>query len=58
MSIVQWDPWKELDQLRAHTDSLWDTFLAKLTDASNNVPNVEFLPDVDIVKQPTTFGCT
>lgn len=55
MSIVQWDPWKELDQLRAHTDSLWDTFLAKLTDESNNLPNVGFLPDVDIVETAYDF---
>lgn len=55
MSIVQWDPWKELDQLRAHTDSLWDTFLAKFADESDEMPNVGFLPDVDIVETAYDF---
>ena len=50
MSIVKWDPWKELSELRSQTDELWNTFLAKLSDASEATQSVSFLPDVDVVE--------
>jgi len=50
MSITQWDPWKELDELRSLTDNLWNTFFAKLSDMSEAPQSVGFLPDVDIVE--------
>lgn len=55
MSIVPWDPWKEMEQLRARTDRLWDAFFAKLTDESASVPQVGFLPDADIVETAYDF---
>ena len=55
MSIVQWDPWKELERLRAHTDSLWNEFFAKLAEESQDAPDVGFLPDVDIVETAYDF---
>lgn len=50
MSIVQWDPWKEFDELRTQTEKLWNTFLGKLSDASEATQSVGFLPDVDMVE--------
>lgn len=55
MSIVPWDPWKEMEQLRARTDRLWDAFFAKLTDESAATPQVGFLPDADIVETAYDF---
>ena len=54
MSIVPWEPWKEMEQLRAHTDRLWDAFFAKLTHESG-APQVEFLPDADVVETAYDF---
>ena len=50
MGVVQWDPWKELAQLREQTDRLWDSFLAKLTSSQGSRHEVRFLPDVDMVE--------
>lgn len=55
MSIVPWDPWKELEELRSRTDHLWNTFLAKLSDTSESPHHVGFLPDVDIVETAHDF---
>lgn len=55
MSIVKWDPWEELAQLRAHTERLWDEFFEKLSDESEARPNVSFLPDVDVVETAYDF---
>ena len=50
MNLIQWDPWKELEQLRARTDRLWDEFLAKLTGSASDPTRIGFLPDVDLVE--------
>ena len=54
MSIVRWDPWKEMEQLRAQTDRLWDAFLAKLT-VKESAAQIGFLPDVDVVETAYDF---
>ena len=55
MSIVKWDPWKELNELRSQTDELWNTFLSKLSDTSEATQSVAFLPDVDVVETAHDF---
>ena len=55
MSIVKWDPWKELHELRSRTDELWNTFLSKLSDVSEATQSVSFLPDVDVVETAYDF---
>lgn len=55
MSFVKWNPSKELDELRSRTDELWNTFLGKLSDASEATQSVSFLPDVDVVETGHDF---
>lgn len=55
MSIVPWDSGKELDQLRARTDQLWDAFFAKFTADSAGGQGVGFLPDADVVETAYDF---
>lgn len=50
MSIIPWDPWKEMQRLRTETDQLWDAFLDKLTQTSDSSGVVSFLPEVDVVE--------
>ena len=45
MSLTRWDPWKELEHLRAETDRLWDQFLEKLTRSQAEPDRIAFLPD-------------
>ena len=61
MSIERWDPWKELERLRAHTDQLWDNFLGKLTESAPHATaaglptKIQFMPDVDFVEMKNEF---
>ncbi len=50
MSLIQWDPWDELEQLRARTDLLWDEFLGRLSLYEPAPEPIAFLPDVDFVE--------
>jgi HSP20 family protein len=55
MSLTRWDPWKELEHLRAETDRLWDQFLDKLTRNQAEPDRIAFLPDIDFVETPTEY---
>lgn len=55
MSIVKWDPWRELEEVRAQTNLLWDRFLSKLGAEAIGVPTIEFLPDTDVVETQFDF---
>ena len=55
MNLIRWDPWKELERLRAETDRLWDRFLDKLTHAEAQAERIAFLPDVDFVETMTEY---
>ncbi|MCR9296548.1 MAG: Hsp20/alpha crystallin family protein [bacterium] len=50
MSIVPWEPWKELEELRRQTDRMWDVFLSKLRASETSGEPIGFVPDVDIVE--------
>jgi len=51
MSLQPWDPWIELERVRAETEQVWDHFLKKLHPeyAPEHEP-IAFLPDVDFVE--------
>ncbi len=55
MKLIRWDPWKELQSLRANTDRLWDRFFDKLTHETPESQRVAFLPDVDVVETSTEY---
>ena len=55
MNVIRWDPWKELESLRAETDRLWDVFLEKLTRSGGERERIAFLPDVDLVEMPGEY---
>ena len=55
MSIIPWDPWKEMQRLRAETDELWDAFLTKFTEVNAGADAVSFLPEVDLVETAYDF---
>jgi HSP20 family protein len=55
MTLARWDPWEELERLRAETDRLWDHFLEKLTRSQSDAERIAFLPDVDFVETPGEY---
>ena len=55
MNPIQWDPWKELEHLRAATDRLWDEFLGKLSHSESNPEPIAFLPDVDLIETANEY---
>ena len=50
MNLTRWDPWEELERLRAEVDRMWDHFLDKLTRSGSEAERIAFLPDVDFVE--------
>lgn len=55
MNLTRWDPWKELERLRAETDRLWDQFLDKLSRSQPDPQPITFLPDVDLLETPREY---
>jgi HSP20 family protein len=55
MNLIRWEPWKELERLRAETDRLWDEFLDKLSRSEADPERIAFLPDVDFVETAAEY---
>jgi HSP20 family protein len=55
MTLIQWDPWEELERLRAETNRMWDEFLGKLPHNEANPNPIAFLPDVDLVETANEY---
>ncbi len=55
MNLIRWEPWKELEDLRAEMDRMWDEFLDKLTHVEADPQPIAFLPDVDFVETPSEY---
>ena len=51
MSLTPWDPWRELDRVRAQTEAIWNRFLQQLPPTSPvQREGIAFLPDIDFVE--------
>ena len=50
MDLVPWDPWEELERLRAETARRWDDFLSKLRRLRSENEQIAFVPESDIVE--------
>lgn len=51
MNLRPWDPWAELERVRAETKQLWDHFLEQLRPEDDpDGESIAFVPDVDFVE--------
>ena len=55
MTLQPWDPWQELEKLRATTDQLWEEFLHKLRHTEPEREEIGFLPQIDMVETAQDF---
>ena len=55
MKVTRWDPWREIAELHAATDQLWEAFLEKLNFSGELQEKIDFLPDADVIESPTEF---
>jgi HSP20 family protein len=55
MRMQPWDPWRELERLRAQTDRLWEEFLDKLRRTEPDRARIGFLPNLDLVETEQDF---
>ena len=55
MKLTPWDPWQELEQVRAETERIWDRFLQRLSGDREPDEPIAFLPDVDFVETRHDF---
>jgi HSP20 family protein len=50
MELTPWNPWEEMEKLRAEMDHMWERFLGKLHHEEPEQPPISFLPSVDFVE--------
>ncbi len=55
MSLTHWNPWLEIEKLRAETDELLNSFLDKVNHPEDLNRRVDFIPQTDVVETPTEF---
>lgn len=53
MTLKRWDPWSDLERLRAETQRLWDDFLEKLSASPAAAERIAYLPEVDLIETGT-----
>ena len=55
MDLIPWDPWNELERIKAETDRLFDEFFTKFRRTEAESEGVAFLPDVDFIETPSEY---